>query len=315
MNIVVLNECFLSKDQIDELWTNNNVSSFEITSEIEDAKNRIKDAHIIFADQFVCPLSNDVLDVAKDLELIILNSTSYHLLDLDYLKSRNIAICNTPDFCSDSVGELAFLYIISLMKNIIPAYEDNKEKPFEIYPDDMSHRKYVWNNLDKKTIWVVWLWNIGKKVCSIAHGFNMNVIWNNHSQKNIDGVKNISFEELLKTSDVIVITVPYKTDTHNMINEDNVNLLKHGVTIINISSQDILDEKSLVEWLKNGSIWWYGLDNFTNKDKSHFFYNSNNVMILPHQWFFTQESLDMIWVRMMEGYNWYIHKTGVNMIL
>ena len=314
MNIVILNECFLTEEQINELSTQNKVTSFHITSEKEDAKSKIKDAEIIFADQFVCPLNNDILDEAKDLKLLILNTTSYHLVDLEYLKSRKITVCNTPDFCSDSVAELAFLYVMTLMKNTTLAYEDNKDRPFEIFPDDMSHRIYVWSNLNKKTIWVIWLWNIWEKVCSIANGFNMNVVWFNRSEKNINNVTNVGLDELLGTSDIIVITVPYNKETHNLLNENNISSLKDGVCIVNISSQDILDENTVIDCLKSGKIWSYGLDNFTNKDKTHFFYNSKKVMTLPHLWFFTQESLDMIWVRMMESYNWYINWREINTV-
>jgi lactate dehydrogenase-like 2-hydroxyacid dehydrogenase len=143
MKIVILNECFLSDNQLLALKQDNDVDFFEITATLENAKKRIKDAEIILVDQFVCPLSNDILDEAKSLRLIIVNSTSYHLLDLNYLKDRNISLCNTPDFCSSSVAELVFLYTLSLSRNTIIAYEDNLNTPFEIYPDDMSHRKYV----------------------------------------------------------------------------------------------------------------------------------------------------------------------------
>jgi lactate dehydrogenase-like 2-hydroxyacid dehydrogenase len=112
----------------------------------------MQDAEIIFVDQFICPLSNEILDEAKGLKLIIMNTTSYHLIDIDYLKKRNIILCNTPDFCSSSVAELVFLYTLSLARKTNLALQDNMDAPFEIYPDDMNHRKYVGYNLENKTI-------------------------------------------------------------------------------------------------------------------------------------------------------------------
>lgn len=55
-----------------------------------------------------------------------------------------------------------------LMRNIHTAYKDNADKPFEIYPDDMSHRKYVGSNLAYKTLGIIGLGNIGQKVAKIA---------------------------------------------------------------------------------------------------------------------------------------------------
>lgn len=306
MNIVILNECFISEDQIVELQKNHEVTVYEVTATVDDAIERIRDAEIIFTDQFVCPLTNEVLDQAKNLKLIILNSTSYHILDAEYLKSRNIHLCNTIGYSSESVAELVFTYILLLMRNVLVAYRDNSHEPFEILPDDMSHRKYLGNNLNEKNIGIIGLWNIGQKVSSIAEGFNMNILAYNKSVKNIWWVEWVSLDELLIQSDIVVIAVPYSDDTHHLVNEERMKLMKKWAIIINISSEKVLDEDVLIEKLKNKDIAWYGIDDYKNKDKSHYFYNSDNVIILPHLWFFSEESLSMIGTRMMEWYRGFI---------
>ena len=122
-------------------------------------------------------------------------------------------------------------------------------------------------------------------------------------------------DELLSKSDIVVITIPYDDSSSNLINEEKIDLLKQWVIIVNISSHEILSEEALINKLKSWDIAWYGLDNFANKDKDHFFYNTNRVMILPHLWFFSQESLDMIGVRMLEGYNWFLAWESINKVL
>lgn len=315
MNIVVLNECFLKEEQIKSLKSENKVKLYEVTNSKEDTRNRIKNAEIIFADQFVCPLDNDTLDFAKNLKCIILNTTSYHLVDLEYLKSKNISLFNTPDFCTGSVAELVFLYILQLMRNVESAYKDNIKKPFEILPDEIEHRKYVGSNLNQKTIGVIGMGNIGQKVLSIAKGFNMNCLGFNRSQKNILDTQQVQLDELLSKSDIIVLTIPYSSNTHHFLNKENMRLLKKNVIIVNISSNDLIEEDYLIEKIKNKEVKGYGLDDFRNKDKKHFFYNSKNVFILPHLGFFTQESLDMIGKRMIESYNSYINNKKINRIL
>lgn len=88
MKIVILNECFLSETQIQELKKENDIVSYEVTSNKDDAMQRIQEAEILFVDQFVCPLSNEILDAAPNLKLILLNTTSFHLVDREYLHSR-----------------------------------------------------------------------------------------------------------------------------------------------------------------------------------------------------------------------------------
>ena len=181
-----------------------------------------------------------------------------------------------------------------------------QEKPFEILPDDVSHRKYVWYNLEWKTLWILGLGNIWKKVAQIWNGFWMEVIWYNRSLKNIPWVTQKDLNEIVSWSDILVITLPYSDTSKNILDREMIESMKKGIIIVNISSHEILDERTLIEKLQNSSIAWYGLDNFTNKDKNHYFYNSDNVVILPHLWFFSQESLDMIWVRMMQWYRWFL---------
>ncbi len=315
MKIVILNECFLSESQLSELSQDNEVEKYNVTDNTKDAKERMKNAEVIFVDQFVCPLSNEILEEAKNLRLIILNTTSYHLLDLDYIQERWIIACNTPDFCSTSVAELAFFYILCLSRKTFEAYRDNQETPFEILPDDMWHRKYVWWNLEWKTLWILGLWNIGSKVAQIGNGFSMDVIWYNRSLKNITWVHQKDLAEVMSESDILVITLPYSNDTKNILNRNMIESMKKWSIIVNISSHEILDEVALIERLQDNSLAWYGLDNFTNKDKNHYFYNSDKVTILPHLWFFSQESLEMIWVRMMEGYRGFLNWENTNKVI
>lgn len=226
MEIVVLNECFLTQIQIDKLSKDNNVTVYEVTDNEDDVKERIEHAEVIFVDQFVCSLSNEVLDSAKNLKLILINSTAYHLVDLDYINSRNIAVCNTPNFCSHSVGELIFWYILSLARNTLQANKDNMNNPFEILPDVMEHRKYVGLNLNEKTIGILGLGNIGKKVSQIANGFNMRILGYNRSKKDIEGVEQVELDNLLSQSDIIVLTLPNSEETDDLLNNENLNLLK-----------------------------------------------------------------------------------------
>jgi lactate dehydrogenase-like 2-hydroxyacid dehydrogenase len=60
--------------------------------------------------------------------------------------------------------------------------------------------------------------------------------------------------ELLSQSDIVVVTIPFTDSSANLLHEEKINLMKNGVIIVNISSQDIINEEVLVDGLSSGKI-------------------------------------------------------------
>ena len=108
--------------------------------------------------------------------MIVINSTWYDDIDIDYLNNRWIKLQHTPDFSTDSVAEQVFALFLSVTRKIVNTSLEHKNKPFEIFPDEPKHIKFLWMNLRWKTLWVIWTGNIWKRVLEIGggtwYGFN-----------------------------------------------------------------------------------------------------------------------------------------------
>jgi len=294
IKIGILNECFFKESHLVSLRKIGNLKINLDTDSKEKAIARVKNMDIIIADMFICPLDKEVIEHANKLKLLVINSTGYDKLDLDYLTKKGVKVCNVANFSTDSVAEQVFALLLSIGRKISLAQKDNKEKPFEIFPDAPEHKKYLGFNLKDKTIGVIGTGNIGKRVCQIAQGFGMNVVAYNRSKKEIPGVQFKTLEEVLSESDVISLNIPLNNETEFLINEKTLNLMKSNVVIINTAREKIIDTEALYNALIKNKISGAGLDIIDIKDKNHPIFKLENVIILPHAAWFTKESLSNI---------------------
>jgi lactate dehydrogenase-like 2-hydroxyacid dehydrogenase len=291
MKIVILNESFISDSYLNRLEKIGEVENFLDTDTEEKAIARVKDADIIITDMFVCPLTNKVLDKAKKLKLIALNTTGFDKIDLGYMKKRGIKVCNCPGYATDAVAEQALALMMSVARKVVSLDKAFREKPFEILPDHPGHREHLGITMAGKTLGVIGVGNIGQRICEIGQGLGMKVIAYNRTKKSVLGVKLTSLEKVLSESDIIIISIAFNKETENLINKNNISKMKKQAILINIARDKIVNTDDLYEALSNKEIFGAGLDVFSvNGDKRML--ELDNVVFTPHSAWFTQESLN-----------------------
>jgi glyoxylate reductase len=127
---------------------------------------------------------------------------------------------------------------------------------------------------------------IGAAVAKRAKAFGMKIQYYNRRQlpaEEEDGAKYVSFEELLKTSDVLSLNLSLNASTTHIISKPQFDKMKDGIVIVNTARGPIIDEAALVEALKSGKVWSAGLDVFEEEPKIHpGLLESDNVVLLPH---------------------------------
>ena len=129
-----------------------------------------------------------------------------------------------------------------------------------------THLGYTFNELANKTWGIVGMGEIGQKVASIASAFDCNVQYYSTSGKNNhQAYKQVDFDTLLKTSDIISIHAPLNKQTENLFNHDAFIKMKPSAYLINVGRGKIVNEKDLVEALKNYQLAGAGLDVFENE--------------------------------------------------
>lgn len=291
MNISILNECFFTKEHLDKLRSFGNLTIYEDTTTEEEAIKRLRDADIAIADCLIAPLNRKVFDSVNNLRFLSLNTTGYDAVDLQAAKEKGIKVANVPGFATDSVAEQAIALMFGVIRKVALGDKAMRKNPFQIDPGKKEEQKFLGFNVRGKTLGVVGLGAIGQRVAELGKGLGMNVIGYNRTVKDLADVKMVSLEELLKDSDVISVNLKLTPETEYIIAEKELSLMKPTAIIVNTARGKHIDTKALYEALSSDKIAGAGLDVIEDWVDSNPLLKLDNVVLTPHEGFFTKESL------------------------
>lgn len=253
----------------------------------ETIKQRIKDADIIAIAN--TPLSGEVIDAAEKLKYIAVAFTGYNHIDLEKCKEKGINVSNAAGYSTNSVAEITFGLIISLLRNIVPLET--------IVRDGGTKDGYRQIDLKGKTLGVLGTGDIGGAVAELGLAFGCKVIAYNRSEKPDlikKGVEYKSLDEVLKASDIVTLHTPLTDETKHLIDKNKLALMKTSSFLINTAVGPIVDNDALAEALRNGTIAGAGLDRVDMEPPVPADYpilDAPNVVLLPHIGFATEEAM------------------------
>ena len=211
---------------------------------------RIKDAEIITANYFT--VDKDLIDAAPKLKYIIVPSVGYDWVDHQYAAARGIKLINCPTFITLSVAEHTMALIFSLARHVVQANVDLREGIW-------SPADYEGVELGGKKLGLVGYGNIGQNVERMAKGIGMTTVHVNSKSTPAE------IDELIVSSDVVVLCLPLNKTTRHMIDQRRLGLLKKQALLINVARGAIIDQLALVTALKNNQFAGAGLDVFENE--------------------------------------------------
>lgn len=199
-------------------------------------------------------ISKELLSGLKNLKYISTLTVGMDWVDLKAAQELNIPISNIKGANSESVAEHTWGMILDLAKRITEFNRDAISKGAYKFGDYRGVEVYG------KTIGIIGLGDIGKKVARAAHGFNMRVLGINKSGNSVDGVELVDLPTLLKESDVITICVPYTPETDNIIDKKEVTQMKDGVIIVNPARPEMTNKQAIIEGIESGKIYGFGIE-------------------------------------------------------
>jgi glycerate dehydrogenase/D-3-phosphoglycerate dehydrogenase len=234
------------------------------------------------------------LDKIPTLEAIIATSTATDYIDLKYCKDNEISVFNTPRYTGSSVAEHAFSLIMASTKHLRHADEKVRLGSADKPPCSME--------LEGKRLGIIGLGHIGSRVAHYGRCFGMDVCYYNRSSKTFSNAVQVNLETLLKTADVIVMTVPLNKESFHLIGKHELQLMKHSAFLINIGTDEVIEADCLVEALRNGEIAGAGLD-IVSEYKTYL--NTPNLIMTQSCGWFTTESVKRRttgWITTLEHY-------------
>lgn len=260
----------------------------------EELPEKLEDKEIIIV-RSATKVKGELLDALKNAKLIIRGGVGLDNIDLEGAKAKGIKVVNTPEASSISVAELAIGFMLALSRHIVRGTVGLREGKWE-------KKQLKGTELFGKTLGIIGMGRIGREVAKRAKCLGMNVIATRHVRQ-IPGelAKTVSYDELYKEADFISIHIPLTEETRHMISKEAFEKMKDGVVIINCSRGGVVDEKALLEALKNGKVKGAALDVFeVEPPVDNELLKLDNVIGTPHIGASTKEAQARIGVAIVE---------------
>lgn len=203
-------------------------------------------------------VTKEVIEAGKRLKVIGRAGVGLDNIDVKVAEKRGITVLNTPEALAEAVAELTMGLMLSLARSIPLADRTMKEGRW-------IKKTLVGWQLKDKTLGIIGLGNVGKRVAKIAKAFEMKILITKRtrpSPKLLEELEAefVSLEELLRRSDAVTLHVPLTTQTHHLISTRELQLMKDGAFLINTSRGAVVDEKALLEALRSGKLGGAALD-------------------------------------------------------
>ena len=247
----------------------------------DDIAERIADADVVVVNKTL--LDSHTLRLAKNLKYIGLFATGYNNIDIAYCREHGIAVCNAGSYSTNAVAQHTFALILE-------AY--NKTAKYNQFVQDGLWKRsatfspfvYPLNELAGKTIGIVGLGAIGTAVAKIALAFEMKVIAYTRTPKDMEGVENVGFKELLERSDIVTVHCPLNADSKEMFDRNAFAKMKPDALFVNTARGGVVPERDLYFALQNDLIGGAALDTLCVEpmEEDSILTNAKNCIITPH---------------------------------
>ncbi len=219
------------------------------------------------------PLTRAVMTSAPFLKVISRCGIGMDSVDLTAAEELGILVMNTPDAPTIPVAELTIGLILALLRGL--------------HRSDASIRQHGWERpmgalLHGKTLGIIGCGRIGSCVAKIATAFGCKVIGNDPYRSDHHCLELISLESLLQISDVISLHLPYTEQTHHIVDEERIKLMKQGAVLVNASRGGLVDEEALAEALRDGRLSGAALDCFEHEPYTGPLVSVENTLLTGH---------------------------------
>ena len=285
------------------------------TTEAHETLERIRGADIVITNKVV--ISAQAFAENPQLKLVAVTATGVNNVDVEAAKQNGTAVCNIRAYGNESVAEHAFMMMITLMRNL-PVYQRDVAAGLWENSPFFCHLGAPMRDLNGKTLAIFGRGNIGKTLATYAQAFKMNVVFAEH--KNAQSVRDgyVSFDEAIRSADVVSLNCPLTPQTANMIGEAELQQMKPGAILINCGRGGLVDEAALVAALKYGQIGGAGFDVLTQEPPR----DGNpllkarlpNLIVTPHIAWASQEAANRLFDILLDNINRFVAGNPQNLV-
>jgi phosphoglycerate dehydrogenase-like enzyme len=273
---------------------------------------RIADADVVLNIRAHARFSAAVLAACERLRVISVWGTGTDHIDLDACRARGVTVTNTPGVNAHAVAEHAMALLLAVTRRI-PAM-------------DAGVRAGEWPRgmlvqLEGKTLGIVGLGAVGRRVAALAAPFGMRLLASTHREDAgraaAVGARHVPIETLLRESDVVSLHLRLSDETSRFLDRERLALMKPSAFLINTARAGLVDRDALVDALRNGRLAGAGLDVFHDEPihADDPLLVLPNVVLTPHNAGTTPQVIDVGLRRAVENVADYLRGAPVNVVI
>lgn len=264
---------------------------FDVESNQEDrifsseeliAKARGKDGLFTFSSERI---SADIIAAAPSLKAICNMAVGYNNIDIAAATRAGIMVTNTPEVLNETTADFAWALLMATARRVTESEHWLRAGKWKRW----THDGFLGADVHGSTLGIIGMGRIGQAIARRSMGFNMQVVYYNRSplqkdkEAHANNARYVGKEELLRTADHVMLTLPYSPESHHTIGAVELAMMKPGATLVNIARGGIVDDAALIVALRANRIAAAGLDVFENEPAfDPGFLTLSNVVLTPH---------------------------------
>jgi len=226
----------------------------------QDIVDRLKGATVAITNKVA--LREAALRQLPELRMIAVAATGYDVVDLGYCREHGVAVANIRNYAVHTVPEHVFALILALRRNLL-AYRADVERGMWNRSEEFCLLDHPILDLHGSQLGIIGEGALGRAVAAIGSAFGMRAVFLDHPQRVGEDLEYHPLARLLAESDVLTLHCPLLPSTRNLIGEAQLRAMKRTAILINTARGGLVDERALVQVLKEGGIAGAGFDVLT----------------------------------------------------
>lgn len=230
-------------------------------------------------------ISAQTIAACPTLRAICNMAVGFNNIDLDAATAAGIMVTNTPEVLNETTADFAWALLLATARRVTESEHWLRAGKWEKWRYDT----YLGADVHGSTLGIIGMGRIGQAIARRSTGFNIRVIYHNRSrlpedrEDSANHARYVDKEELLRTADHIILTLPYSAQSHHTIGAAELAIMKPTATLVNIARGGIVDDAALITALRANRLAAAGLDVFENEPAfDPAFLTLSNVVLTPH---------------------------------
>ena len=249
----------------------------------EEIAGRAADADIVLTNKVV--IDREMMALLPRLKYIGVLATGYNVVDIEAAREREIIVTNVPAYSTESVAQTVFAHLLTVTNRAEHYAQQNRQGRWA-ENRDFCYWDTELTELAGKTMGIVGLGHIGRRVAEIALAFGMQVkaMTSKKAEELPAGIQKAELQSLLASADVVSLHCPLTEGTRHLIHRETLRLMKPSAILINTGRGPLVDDEALAEALNEGRLRAYCADVVTEEPPKadHPLLHAPNAFITPH---------------------------------